>query len=63
MVLLGPATEGRERGEDMARFLGGTGILLVVSVALDIVQKVESHLIMRNYEGFGKRGRGKKGGR
>ncbi|MFC1705476.1 preprotein translocase subunit SecY [Planctomycetota bacterium] len=42
----------------MASFLGGTGILIVVSVALDIVQKVESHLLMRHYEGFGRRGRG-----
>ncbi|HVY60498.1 MAG TPA: preprotein translocase subunit SecY [Planctomycetota bacterium] len=35
----------------------GTGILIVVGVALDIVQKVESHLLMRHYEGFIKRGK------
>jgi preprotein translocase subunit SecY len=40
-----------------SRFLGGTGILIVVGVALDIVQKVESHLLMRHYEGFMKGGR------
>ncbi len=41
----------------LAQFLGGTGILIVVGVALDIVQKVESHLLMRHYEGFMKTGR------
>ena len=41
----------------LASFLGGTGILIVVGVALDIVQKVESHLLMRHYEGFIKRGK------
>ena len=33
-------------------FLGGTGLLIIVSVALDVVQRIESHLIMRHYEGF-----------
>ncbi len=48
---------------DLASFLGGTGILIVVGVALDLVQKVESHLLMRHYEGFIKRGkiRGRRG--
>jgi preprotein translocase subunit SecY len=41
----------------LASFLGGTGILIVVGVALDVVQKVESHLLMRHYEGFMKTGR------
>ncbi|HRC57668.1 MAG TPA: preprotein translocase subunit SecY [Kofleriaceae bacterium] len=31
---------------------GGTGLLIVVGVALDTVQQIESHLISRNYEGF-----------
>ncbi|MFH1226879.1 MAG: preprotein translocase subunit SecY [Planctomycetota bacterium] len=38
-------------------FLGGTGILIVVGVGLDLMQKVESHLILREYEGFLKKGR------
>jgi preprotein translocase subunit SecY len=38
-------------------FLGGTGLLIIVSVALDVVQKIESHLIMRHYEGFLAEGR------
>jgi preprotein translocase subunit SecY len=42
----------------MAAYLyGGTALLIVVGVALEIVQKIESHLMMRHYEGFMKRGR------
>jgi len=41
----------------MTGFLGGTGLLIIVSVALDLVQRVESHLIMRHYEGFLAEGR------
>ncbi|MBI2000605.1 MAG: preprotein translocase subunit SecY [candidate division NC10 bacterium] len=33
-------------------FFGGTSLLIVVGVALDTVQQVESHLLMRHYEGF-----------
>jgi preprotein translocase subunit SecY len=33
----------------VASFYGGTGLLIVVSVALDLVQKIDSHLVMRNY--------------
>lgn len=33
-------------------FYGGTSILIVVGVALDLVRKIESHLLMRHYEGF-----------
>ncbi len=36
----------------IASFFGGTGLLIVVSVALDLVQKIDSHLIMRNYAGL-----------
>ena len=46
-------------------FFGGTGLLIVVGVALDTVQQIESHLITRNYEGLagagGARVRGRKG--
>jgi preprotein translocase subunit SecY len=37
--------------------VGGTSVLIVVGVALDTLQQIESHLIMRHYEGFVKRGR------
>jgi len=33
-------------------YFGGTGLMIVVGVALDTVQQIESHLITRNYEGF-----------
>ena len=36
----------------VSSFLGGTGLLIVVSVALDVVQRIEAHLVMRNYKGF-----------
>ena len=43
-------------------FLGGTGLLIVVSVALDLVQRIEANLLMRNYGGFlgGDSGKGKR---
>ena len=36
----------------ISAFLGGTGLLIVVSVALDIVQRIEANLLMQNYAGF-----------
>ncbi|MBM4037441.1 MAG: preprotein translocase subunit SecY [Planctomycetes bacterium] len=42
---------------NVAYLYGGTSLLIVVGVALEIVQKIESHLLMRHYEGFMKRGR------
>ena len=36
----------------VARFYGGTGLLIAVSVAFDLVQKIDSHLVMRNYSGL-----------
>jgi len=40
-----------------ASFYGGTGLLIIVGVALDTLQQIESHLLMRHYEGFMKKGR------
>ncbi|EDL56152.1 preprotein translocase subunit SecY [Gimesia maris] len=36
----------------VASFYGGTGLLIVVSVVLDLVNKIDSHLVMRNYSGL-----------
>jgi preprotein translocase subunit SecY len=36
----------------VASFFGGTSLLIVVSVGLDLVQKIDSHLVMRNYKGL-----------
>ncbi len=41
----------------LASFFGGTGLLIIVGVALDFLQQVESHLFMRHYDGFMKSGR------
>ncbi len=40
-----------------AQFFGGTSLLIMVGVALDTLQQVESHLLMRHYDGFMKSGR------
>ena len=40
-----------------ASFFGGTSLLIMVGVALDTLQQVESHLLMRHYDGFMKSGR------
>jgi preprotein translocase subunit SecY len=36
----------------VTQFLGGTGLLICVSVTLDLVQRIEANLVMRNYGGF-----------
>lgn len=36
----------------VASFYGGTGLLIAVSVAFDLVQKIDSHLVMRNFTGL-----------
>jgi preprotein translocase subunit SecY len=41
----------------VASFLGGTGLLIVISVCLDLIQKIDSHLVMRNYPGLVNRNR------
>ncbi|MBA2564460.1 MAG: preprotein translocase subunit SecY [Gemmatimonadetes bacterium] len=38
-------------------FIGGTGLLIVVGVALDTIQQMQSHLLLRHYEGFMKKGK------
>ena len=41
----------------ISQFFGGTGLLIIVGVMLDTMRQVESHLVMRHYEGFLKKGR------
>lgn len=38
-------------------YFGGTALLIVVGVAIDTISQIESHLVMRNYDGFMKSGR------
>ncbi|HKJ81793.1 MAG TPA: preprotein translocase subunit SecY [Ignavibacteriaceae bacterium] len=40
-----------------AQFFGGTSLLIIVGVALDTLQQIESHLVMRHYDGFMKTGK------
>ncbi len=42
---------------NFASFFGGTSLLIIVGVALDTLQQVESHLLMRHYDGFMKSGK------
>lgn len=42
---------------DIASFFGGTSLLITVGVALDVVQRIESYMMMQAYEGFLKGGR------
>jgi preprotein translocase subunit SecY len=53
------AFAGMNRG--LLFFMSGTSILIVVGVALDLVEKLNAMLIMRNYEGFMKESGGPKG--
>ena len=41
---------------NFAQFYGGTTLLIAVSVAFDLVQKIDSHLVMRNYRGLLEKG-------
>lgn len=47
----------------VTQFLGGTGLLICVSVMLDFVQRIDAQLMMRNYKGFLGGGEGSGGGR
>ncbi|KGN86714.1 MULTISPECIES: preprotein translocase subunit SecY [unclassified Porphyromonas] len=43
--------------QDFAQFFGGTSLLILVGVVLDTLQQIESHLLMRHYDGLLKSGR------
>jgi preprotein translocase subunit SecY len=47
--------------QNLSNLFGGTSILIVVGVALDTIGQIQSHLIMRHYDGFFKGGGGFKG--
>ena len=47
-----PGVKTADVNQNVASFYGGTGLLIVISVALDLVQKINSHLVMRNYPGL-----------
>jgi preprotein translocase subunit SecY len=43
--------------QEFSQFFGGTSLLILVGVVLDTLQQVESHLLMRHYDGLLKSGR------
>jgi preprotein translocase subunit SecY len=43
---------GSGKAYQASQFLGGTGLLIVISVMLDLVNRIEANLVMRNYGGF-----------
>jgi preprotein translocase subunit SecY len=54
VIAIIPTVVSTQMGIDysVASFLGGTGLLIVVSVGLDLIQRIEANLLMRNYSGF-----------
>jgi len=54
LVAIIPTLVSNSLGVDynVASFYGGTSLLIAVSVAFDLVQKIDSHLVMRNYTGL-----------
>ena len=64
LIALSPQMVSRAMDLDLlvSAFLGGTGILIVVGVALDLDDKIESQLLVRQYEGFVRGGEGPRPG-
>lgn len=59
VIAILPALVGRLMGVDanISQFFGGTSLLILVGVILDTTKQVESHLLMKRYEGFMTKGR------
>jgi preprotein translocase subunit SecY len=58
IVAILPAFAGKAGvNAQFAQFFGGTSLLIMVGVVLDTLQQIESHLLMRHYDGLMKSGR------
>lgn len=59
VIAILPSMVGRLMGVDanISQFFGGTSLLILVGVILDTTKQVESHLLMKRYEGFMSKGR------
>ena len=59
LIAILPNVVGRIMGvpATISYFFGGTSLLIMVGVVLDTLKQVESHLLMKRYEGFMKKGR------
>ncbi len=56
-VLPGVLSQYFDVPQMVARFMGGTSLLIIVGVTLDTMRQIESHLVMRHYDGFLRKGR------
>jgi preprotein translocase subunit SecY len=59
LIAILPSMIGRFLGvsQTISYFFGGTALLILVGVVLDTMKQVESHMLMKRYDGFMKRGR------
>ena len=59
VIAILPTLIGKLLGVDatISHFFGGTSLLILVGVVLDTTKQIESHLIMKRYDGFMKKGR------
>jgi preprotein translocase subunit SecY len=59
LIAILPTLVGRFMGVDarISQFFGGTSLLILVGVILDTMKQVESHLLMKRYDGFMRKGR------
>lgn len=59
MIAILPTIVGRIMGvsQTISYFFGGTALLILVGVVLDTMKQIESHLLMKRYDGFMKKGR------
>jgi preprotein translocase subunit SecY len=59
IIAVVPMILGQKLGlnQNVAQFFGGTSMLIMVGVMLDTMRQMESHLLMRHYDGFLKKGR------
>jgi preprotein translocase subunit SecY len=51
-LVLKDALGDANKAQQVTQFLGGTGLLIVISVMLDFMNRIEANLVMRNYSGF-----------
>jgi preprotein translocase subunit SecY len=65
LIAVLPTVMGNQFGipQMIASFFGGTSLLIIVGVMLDTMRQIESHLLMRHYDGFLKKGKLKSGRR
>ena len=59
LIAILPTLVGKILGVDasISHFFGGTSLLILVGVILDTTKQIESHLLMKRYDGFMKKGR------